>query len=497
MKATLIRILLLVLALCLCVSVIACADDQPQHPADGEPSPDSSDDVSGEPEEPEEVQILPDVEQKDYDYTLNVMHWTVEGNHEYYNLWLEICPGEGITGQVGDIIADDIFDRSGWMEENYGITITCHYESHVDLPTTIASLIKSGSDEYQVLVDFGFNAQRSMGQNYYMNLADLPNIDPSKPWWVSESFENLAIGEYVEFAASDLLILDKGATSLVFYNVPLSMDMGLDNLYEMVEDGTWTFEEMIACAEDAYVDDGNDIRDGNDIYGFTGSGDIPVLTQYIGSGMKLLARDDSGEYYYQYGSDEQSLEVMTAILEDLMYQDFYWNDYLLKNGPTFETGGALFNMLTARGCTTYRSMEDAYGILPVPKYDEQQERYYSMVNPYSDSLIAVINTVGDVETVGAALEVMSYYSYYNIYPDFYDVVIQGRGTRDEESRRMLNIVFLNRTYDLGLVYDPLGFSDTVLRYTATGNSNLASFFESWESRLQKAVDDLNEMADSY
>ena len=120
-----------------------------------------------------------------------------------------------------------------------------------------------------------------------------------------------------------------------------------------------------------------------------------------------------------------------------------------------------------------------------------------MVNPDSDSLIAVINTAGDVETVGAALELMSYYSYYNIYPDFYDVVIQGRGTRDEESRRMLNLVFSNRTYDLGLVYDPLGFSDTVLRYTATGNSNLTSFIQSWETRLENAVKTLNEMADSY
>jgi hypothetical protein len=189
---------------------------------------------------------------------------------------------------------------------------------------------------------------------------------------------------------------------------------------------------------------------------------------------------------------------MTSILEDLMYQDFYWNDSLMKGPhPTFENGGALFNMLTARGCTTYRAMEDAYGILPVPKYDAYQEQYYSMVNPYSDSLIAVINTAGELETVGATLELMGYYSYYNIYPDFYDVVIHGRGTRDEESRRMLNLVFSNRTYDLGLVYDPLGFSDTVLRYTATGNSNLTSFIQSWESRLENTVKTLNEMADSY
>ncbi|MBQ7338182.1 MAG: extracellular solute-binding protein [Clostridia bacterium] len=480
-------------------ALLACADD-----TQSEQSPDPSDSsltpsTDTTQEEQGEQQILPDVEAMDYDYTLNVLHWTVDGNHEFYNLWNEICPDENTNGITGDIIADDIYDRTGWINENYGITLTCQYQSHMTIPTVVANLIKSGSDEYQVMVEFGFNAQRTMGRNYYTDLTTLANVDPSKPWWVKESFEELAIGEFVEFAASDLLILDKGATSTLFYNIPMADDLGLDNLYELVEDGLWTFEEMIACAENAYADNGNDTRDGGDVYGFAGSGDIPVLTLYIGSGMKLLDRDEDGEYYYQYGSDEQSLEIMTTILEDLMYQDFYWNDTLENSDthPSFPNGGALFNLATARACSIYRNMEDAYGILPVPKYDEYQDKYYSQVNTYHDSMLAVFNTVESPEKVGAALELLSYYSYYNIYPDFYDVVIQGRGTRDEESRRMLDLIFSNRSYDLGLVYDPLGFSDTVLRYTATGSSNLTSFIESWEDRLSNAAKTLNELAQSY
>ena len=151
----------------------------------------------------------------------------------------------------------------------------------------------------------------------------------------------------------------------------------------------------------------------------------------------------------------------------------------------------------AKGCNSQRDMEDSYGILPIPKLDKSQKQHYSRVNNYHDALISVFNTAGNTEAVGAALEVLSYYSYYNIYPQFYEVVIQGRGTRDAESTRMLDIIFSTRTYDLGLVYGTDGFTDQVLRYTATGNTNLSSFIASWEKKLDKIMENLNELASDY
>jgi hypothetical protein len=297
-------------------------------------------------------------------------------------------------------------------------------------------------------------------------------------------------------------VLDKGATSMVFYNIPMADDLSLDNLYEMVDDGSWTIAALAECAELAYQDNGNDQRDQLDTYGIS-NGDDPVLDLYAGAGMKFISRDADGEYYYSYGTEEETLEVMTTILEEIMYQDFFWNSWLTRNEvasedqPTFKKGMSLFNVGMAKSCNSLRDMENAYGILPIPKYDEDQEQYYSRVNNYHDSLIGVFNTAGEPEKVGAALELMSYYSYYNIYDDFYEVVIQGRGTRDEESRRMLDLIFSTRTYDLGVVYDPNGFSDKVLRYTAKGDTNLASFIAEWEPKLKTAMDDLNDLASTY
>ena len=497
MKHIALRMLLLALALLLCFGTVACAD-QTDEPDDTKTP--TGDEQTPEDEEPEEEQILPDVELKDYDYTLSVMHWTNEGAHENYNPWNEICPADGVTGQIGDIIEDAVFDRTGWIKENYGITMTNMYQEHVALPSQVANLISSGSDEYQVLVEFGFDAQRIMGKNYFLDLSVLPNIDFSKPWWVKESIEQLSIGEFVEVAASDLLVLDKGATSLIFYNIPMADDLGLGNLYDLVDDGEWTIEALAECAEQAYMDDGNDIRDEHDIYGIS-NGDDPVLDLYAGAGMRFIDRDEDGEYFFSYGFEEETLDVMTVILEEIMYQDFFWNSWLARDTvsdhPSFKDSESLFNVSMAKGCNSLRDMEDSYGILPIPKFDEYQENYYSRVNNYHDSLISVFNTAGDPDAVGVALEVLSYYSYYNIYPQFYEVVIQGRGTRDEDSLRMLDTIFSTRTYDLGLIYGTEGFTDQVLRYTAHGDTNLSSFVASWESKLNTVMKDLNELASTY
>ena len=502
MKSNLMRALLLLLALILCLGTVACAT-----PNDDEPGENPDEDVQGDDttdgEEEEEPRVLPDVPSDMIDFELNVLHYTVDGSHENWVPWDEICPQEGIDSHIGDLIADDIFDRAAWIEENYGVTLTCTYLGHDKLPTTVSSLIGSGSDEYHLVDDFGYAAQKLFGKNYFLNLAEVDYIDFEKPWWVDSSIEELSLGDYVEFAASDMLILDKGATTMIFYNIPMATDLGITGIYDDVRDNEWTLETLAEYAELALQETGNDVLDENDIYGFI-SGDDPVIGFYIGAGMHLIDFDGL-EFYYQYGSDESTFDVMITILDDIMYQDFYWNGWLTRNDvakenqPDFKEDKGLFTFGMAKGCNSMRDMVSAYGILPIPMYDNTQDSYYSQVSNYHDSLFAIPMTVkdADVSKIGAILELLSYYSYYEVYPDFYDVVIQGRGTRDAESKEMLEICFSNRTYDLGLVYDPNGFSDKVLRYTQYGNSNVASFYEQYQTQLETAMEDLNTLMEDY
>ena len=502
MKTNFLRLIVLTLALTMCfgmcIGMVACDD------SDGPNGPNTPP-VTVTPGEDE---VPHSVEEGTYfgnyeNNVVNVLHYTAEGNHEGYIPWDEICPSTGMEVSPGDLIGDKIYDRTAWLEENYGIIMGCEYLAHGgDFVTRVREMVSTNSQDYQMVDYFAFGAQKLMGQEYFLNMSDIEYIDFEDPWWVDSAIEALSLGDYVEFAASDMLLLDKGATTLVYYNIGMAEDLGIDDLYDLVRNKEWTIDALAEYAELALEDNGDDTWDHNDVWGIS-NGDDPVHNLYIGSGNHFIKKNEDGEFYYSYRNDEETTDVMITILEDVMYADWFWNSWLKRDlggdyQPKFDDGKALFSFNKAKGCLTLRDMVDDYGILPIPKYTAEQDQYYSQVSNYHDSLFAIpMSALGNTEIIGAAIELMSYYSYYNIYNDFFEIVIQNRGTRDAESKEMLGLIFSTRTYDMGLLYDPVGISDRVLRFTNTGTTGVISFWDGYASQLEEAIDALNELAEKY
>jgi hypothetical protein len=146
---------------------------------------------------------------------------------------------------------------------------------------------------------FAFGAQKLMGQDYFLNMSDIEYIDFEDPWWVDSAIDALSLGNYVEFAASDMLLLDKGATTLLYYNIGLAEDLGIEDLYDLVRNNEWTIDALAEYAELALEENGDDVWDHNDRWGIS-NGDDPVHNLYIGSGYKFISKDEDGNFYYQY-----------------------------------------------------------------------------------------------------------------------------------------------------------------------------------------------------
>lgn len=504
MKHPFLRVFTLLMACLLCFGLLACStpeepndqlpDNAPEQDAPGTPDqPDQ--DPEDQPEDVPEAKVEPDIPKDGVAGEFNVLHYTKD-NHDWANPWDEIVPASGMDMAPGDLIGDDIFDRASWLEEEYGITVTCTYVDYSQLSTQLIQIVKTGSTEYQLLDTMGFSAQKLMGQDFFMNIADLPFIDFDHPWWVDSALDELTLGGHVEFAVSDMLLLDKSATMITLYNIDMAKNLELDSFYDDVREFRWTLERMAEYASIALLPDGDDVMDANDIYGIV-TNDDPVHMLYGAAGRKFMDKDENGNFYYSYGEDD-SFTVMMDILNTIMYADFTWNSHVNPEAPVFAEGGALFTFDKLKRCMLLRDMVDDYGILPLPMYNEEQEKYYGPVSNHHDSMFAVINTnQNNQETIGAALELLSYFSYYEIYSDFYEVVIQNRGTRDAESKEMLSIIFENRSYDMGLVYDPLSLMDKVLRITATHSDGVVSQWEGFGSKRDETINRLNELLDNY
>ena len=132
--------------------------------------------------------------------------------------------------------------------------------------------------------------------------------------------------------------------------------------------------------------------------------------------------------------------------------------------------------------------------MPLPKYDESQANYYSVVNPYTGVLLGVPKTAQDLERTSVILEAMAAESRYTIQPAYYETVLQRKFTRDEESSEMLDIIFNSRVYDIGSVY---AFGNVFLDFIGlcnTSNTNIASYYEKRSAAMEK---DMNKLVDNY
>ena len=117
----------------------------------------------------------------------------------------------------------------------------------------------------------------------------------------------------------------------------------------------------------------------------------------------------------------------------------------------FKNGRSLFTIAEIKASSKYRDMEDTFGIVPIPKYDEEQEQYYSH-RTHICLVMSVPVTNQRPEDTGKIMDTFSYLSYTDILPIFYNEKVAQKGLRNEESIEMLGIIAETRSFDIGEAY---------------------------------------------
>jgi len=135
--------------------------------------------------------------------------------------------------------------------------------------------------------------------------------------------------------------------------------------------------------------------------------------------------------------------------------------------------------------TELRDMESPFGILPMPKYDEKQENYYSYVE--SSGIIIGIPANADLEFSGLVTEALAYESGSTLMPAFYDLCLTSKVLRDDESEGMLDIMFDNRVYDIGYIYQIGGLNSIFSGLVQSKSADFVSKYEKSQGTVEKAL----------
>ena len=415
-----------------------------------------------------------------------------------------------------DIISSEVYDRNLVVEEKYGVRITTEYLSY-DTDQYVQKLRSNnstGDDLWQLVTQRSVDLQTPVEENLLLDMkadeySDIFHFD--QPWWVQDSVKSFTLGDHLYAASSELLLRDKGATAACFYNQTVAENHGITQLYDLVREGKWTMEEMITMCESVMGDgDGDDkISSGKDMWGIVGTRD-PMYYLFNSFGQKFGEMDDAGYLEFTFGSSK-SVTVMQDILSKIMYREgVYLNTHYNKNktdetlGKVFLTDHALFSLNYLKAVLSFREMESLYGIIPMPKYDELQEDYSSLVWVHHDCLVSIPAVTADPEMSAIILEALSYESYYTVYPAFYDVVLMNRSTRDDESKEMLEIIFRTRSYDPGQYWVKAKASGRelhgqtgLMQMQENNSTDVVSTLAIFQNAIDECVKKVNEWVDQH
>ncbi|MBQ7337022.1 MAG: hypothetical protein IJW40_01055 [Clostridia bacterium] len=498
-----IKLLSVLLALIMVLSMLAaCAQETEKDPAadpgnNNPQTPDTEDDPPAE-----EEKLLPNLPAIDFNQAeFHCLHWNLDsivgGN---WVPWEEIA----IEDPTGDMLDDQVWRRNSYVEETYNVVITTEYcMANTEMPTKIRAATSTNDDTYQMMVQRSANLTSMWTEGLFYNLRgeEMHHIDLEQPWWNQSSVETFTFGNVTQFAASEMLLLDKSETGCVFFSTVLQNDFSLPNFYEMVEEGEWTWEALRESAE-IVVDDlnGDDVMDANDRWGSSGNR-APLPYLYVASGYSFAEIDEDGHIFTTIGEDE-SIDFLVEIHDEMIYQDSHAHSDVIPDfgiAKKFKANEVLFTYYSVKMSNNLRDMESNYGILPMPKYDKYQDNYYNLIMPDGDSVIGVPISCGDTELTSLVIEALSAESYYTVYPAFYDVVLMSKFTRDAESQDMLKIIFDTRVYDIGAIYGLGNYHGQLITYAAThyGDSNIASLYAANENAITASIKQLNDLIDQW
>jgi hypothetical protein len=123
-----------------------------------------------------------------------------------------------------------------------------------------------------------------------------------------------------------------------------------------------------------------------------------------------------------------------------------------------------------------RDMEHDFGILPIPKLSESQEKYGNTVQYGNATCYSVPFNTPDPDFSGFMLEALCYYSSPECMKEsslktaYYETLLQRKASRDDDSWDMLPLVFDNRIFDIACAKNTGNINGLVINATKTTNS---------------------------
>ena len=360
--------------------------------------------------------------------------------------------------QTGEVVNDAIYARDAAIKDRFNCDLTLiPGDGWATDITMLTNSVQAGSRDYDLSFLLPFASGGSVITNGVLyNMLKVPHINFDKPWWHTDMNDQYTLYNYLPFVSSDYLISSYQYANALIFNKAMALDQGLSSsdLYAMVREGTWTFDQFESLLTQFTQDsDGDGSFTVNDTYGFASNMGYHAITWGYAAGNVSVKLDPTSDKPIELGWDNERFYDTCTWLYDILYggshltYEIGWDK---ECDIKWDSNRVFIQAIWLADLEKFRDCESDYGVLPYAKFDESQDKYYTYVDARAGSLAIPIDAETEtIDKVGMLLEALSCASYYETLPVYTDSIQNSRYARDAETVEMIGYIGDGRRWDIG------------------------------------------------
>ena len=447
---------------------------------------------------------------KDVDVKGETLNIIVREQAAVMREWYKDVPED----EVDEVVAyrnDNVFSRLG-VVVSYTLMGSSNYEDCFNYFTAaIMEDVDGDFHYYDIVANYAYAGAITTVRNYIANLADtetFPYFDFSLPCWNQSIVNSTLCNDKLYYITGDLNLSTFDKSMVVFINKDLYEDRkdssDPDDLQDVALAGKWDYEDLYKWTSvyEDFSDDNAITHD--DFYGISASfSTIPLDALPYAWDLEYIVEEADGSHSYNVIDNTKIAEAVNkakALFRGVRNSDQTgaqgvgnWdNTGSCTLGGYSEPVTHFANDLSVFlvhlfNCTVYdndmmREMSSEMGLLPMPKYDEDQENYGTTSHDAYTLMTVIDHSGSSVVTKGHAISAYLQLSYEESYTNirgYYinDIMKQkyfGLSDSLEKSQKIFDIVADNIEFEFASVYAPQlnGFLNSCWRYVVTESNGL-------------------------
>lgn len=404
--------------------------------------------------------------------------------------------------QTGDALGDAIYERNRRLEEKYNFTLDVVEENMYSIEAKVRNSVMADDSAFDIVLGSSKLNVSMISDGLVCDLCDIPELNLDRPWWDQSVVNEATINGSLYFALCDITMFSFECTWATYFNKDILEKNQLDTPYELVRSGAWTFDKLgeytKVCVSLNSDESFTWSADGSSVYGLVSYYEFGH-TGIIACGERYITNDADGTPCFSLEGDR--FYNVVSKLASLFGRS---GEYLSINNDSpnnyfsaFSSSRAAFMAGEIKEIQNLRSVNMDFGIVPLPKYDEEQKDYCSPVTSVVPvCMIPVTNT--DTAITGTVLDALAYESCINVLPVFYEINLSQKGLRDDDSIEMLGLIRDDRIFDVGDAYGwTTEVREGIRKVIDSGDANVASIIASLKPSVEEKISATMELIKSH